>query len=129
MSGPYQILTSIYRITSHIRQVFSTENHCCLSLSKCVNDKIEYKHHRLRRKSKMIRGAQHKRMYHKSILIWSSSWSLLTCAFHLIKTFISKTCDENVHLNVFHFHVHRNDSCQCFKNFNCSKHTNGLFSR
>ena len=39
-----------YRFKSHIRQVFSTENHCCLSLSKCVNDKIEYKHHRLQRK-------------------------------------------------------------------------------
>ena len=76
-----------------------------------------------------IREAQHKRMYHKSILIWSSFWSLLTCDFHLINTFISKKCDENVHLNVFHLHVHRNDSCQCFKNFNCSKHTNGLFSR
>ena len=25
-----------------------------LSLSKCVNDKIEYKHRRLRRKSKMV---------------------------------------------------------------------------
>ena len=29
------------------------ENHCCLSLSKCVNDKVGYKHRRLRRKSKM----------------------------------------------------------------------------
>ena len=43
----------LYRINSHIRQVFSTENHCCLSLSKCVNDKVEYKYRRLRGKSKM----------------------------------------------------------------------------
>ena len=33
------------------------ENHCCLSLSKCVNDQLEFKHHRLRGKSKM-RGNQ-----------------------------------------------------------------------
>ena len=41
------------RFNSHIRKVFTTENHCCLSLSKCVNDKAEYKHRRLRGKSKM----------------------------------------------------------------------------
>ena len=29
------------------------ENHLCLSLSKCVNDKVKYKHRRLRGKSKM----------------------------------------------------------------------------
>ena len=30
------------------------ENHLCLSLSKCVNDKVKYKHRRLRGKSKMV---------------------------------------------------------------------------
>ena len=29
------------------------EPYCCLSLSKCVNDKVENNHRRLRRKSKM----------------------------------------------------------------------------
>ena len=29
------------------------KKHCCLSLSKCVNDKVDYEHRRLRRKSKM----------------------------------------------------------------------------
>ena len=34
-----------------MRQVFSTKNHCCLSLCKCVKDQAEFKYRR--GKSKM----------------------------------------------------------------------------
>ena len=35
------------------------ENHCCLSLSKCENDQAEFKHRRLRGKSKMREKIEH----------------------------------------------------------------------
>ena len=47
------LTVELSRINSHIRQVFSKENHGCLSLGKCVNDQVEINQHRLRRKSKM----------------------------------------------------------------------------
>ena len=67
------------------------ENHCCLSLSKCVNDQLEFKHRRLRGKSMM---ASHTEYFPRKLKVKLSLQEFILVALmqlDIMMTIYSKT--------------------------------------